>query len=501
MFFRFLTIAVLLGWCQAVLADSAGREHIVPLFMAADDPNQRQGFLRIINHSDKAGSVTIYGIDDNGTKTEPATLQLDALETKHINSGHVEDGDESRGLSPGIGDGSGNWRLTLSSEDLDIEPLAYIRTTFDGFLTSTHDIASQAGMQHHVPVFNPGRNTNQESWLRVINLGTETANITITGRDDAGVAGGEVMETVPAGGAYSATAAEIEEAGLKEGTGKWSLMVTADQPVQVMSLMNTPSGHLSNLSGAKRNYVGAAGMWKVAFADGNGGDGYILLLPDSRLYAWLPESAELVRVARAAYSSHGASIEASGVVYENNKVEQDGIEVSGGSEAVEFDATYRSGDWISGTYTVGGAQRAFHGWAFTGFDRGGSAAALAGPWCRLGDGLLPGQFKPDATGAFDDVLIVPDTPLGELECSFDGTLGPVNPAFNAHESIPEINCSNLLIFDRGTVEMIMALMDSPGMAGKSDHAVMLSMIPDDRAIAFGALYEHKPELDACPESG
>ena len=39
-----------------------------------------------------------------------------------------------------------------------------------------------------------------------------------------------------------------EGAGIGEGTGKWRLLVTADQAIQVMSLLRSPTGHLINLS-------------------------------------------------------------------------------------------------------------------------------------------------------------------------------------------------------------------------------------------------------------
>ena len=50
------------------------------------------------------------------------------------------------------------------------------------------------------------------------------------------------------------TAQELEEgsAGVEgrfgDGAGKWRLTVSADQPVQVMSLLLSPTGHLTNLS-------------------------------------------------------------------------------------------------------------------------------------------------------------------------------------------------------------------------------------------------------------
>ncbi len=59
---------------------------------------------------------------------------------------------------------------------------------------------------------------------------------------------------VPARGALSFTAAEPEAGSddfagaLGDGAGKWRLTVTSDEPIQVMSLLESPTGHLTNLS-------------------------------------------------------------------------------------------------------------------------------------------------------------------------------------------------------------------------------------------------------------
>ena len=191
----------------------------------------------------------------------------------------------------------------------------------------------------------------------MINLGDATANVTVTGLDDAGEPGaGSVSLAVPANGAILKSAAELEDEGLGDGMGKWSLNVASDQPIQVMSLMDVPGGYLSNLSGAKREYRGAAGLWQVTFEDGMGGDGFVILLPDSRLYAWLPETADTTRIARGTYDSDSQIVEASGVVYESGNIdgglEGGEIVVTGGSDPVTLSAQYRSGDWIKGEYTV-----------------------------------------------------------------------------------------------------------------------------------------------------
>ena len=505
MHFRLLAIAVLLGWSTAGFSASEGREHIVPLFVPADAmatgaAGQQQGFLRIINHSNRAGMVQIYGVDDMGMMMGPAMLSMEAMQTVHVNSGDLENGNEDKGLSGMLGDGYGNWRLMISSNEIDVEPLAYVRTKGDGLLISVHDIATEVGMTHRVPIFNPGENSNQRSSLRLINLGDAEANVMISGIDDMGAAGdGSMSAMVPANGATSVSAADVEAMGLGDGAGKWSLMVSADQPIQVMSLMDTPSGHLANLSAAKREYRGAAGLYQVSFpSDMDGGDpatgGLIILLPDSRLYAWLPETADVTRIARGTYGSSGGMVTGEGVVYESGKIDLDGLNPVGGADDVTLTAMFRSGDWIRGEYTVAGEDsRAFYGLAFTGFDRGGSAASIQGTWMPMGeDPDLPATFSPDADGMFDDIVAL-ESPLGALDCAFTGTIVAVNPAFNAYQSNPVIDCDLLAFGGEGNedeVEMFMSVMDAPDMPGMGTRAVVFSILPREvNELALGSLYE------------
>ena len=181
-------------------------------------------------------------------------MTLAAGETAHFNSDDLEHGNAEKGLSGGVGAGEGAWRLALSSE-LDIEVLAYVRTA-DGFLTAMHDSVPARRERHRVPVFNPASNLDQVSRLRVVNASDEDAAVTVTGIDGAGRSpGGEVQFAVAAGSGRSVTAQELEtgdgvDGALGDGAGKWQLVVTADRPVVVMSLLESPTGHLTNLSTA-----------------------------------------------------------------------------------------------------------------------------------------------------------------------------------------------------------------------------------------------------------
>ena len=198
--------------------------------------------------------MTIDAFDDTDRAYPTSTLTLDANETKHLNSNDLEMGSEEKGLSGGTGAGEGHWRLVLAS-DLDIEVLAYVRTTHDGFLTAMHDTVRREGDRHRVPTFNPASNTNQVSRLRLVNAGDEAVEATISGIDDRGEpSSGTVTVSVSPGTSRTLTAQELEDGAdgvagaLGDGTGKWQLVVESAQPLTVMSLLSSPTGHLTNLS-------------------------------------------------------------------------------------------------------------------------------------------------------------------------------------------------------------------------------------------------------------
>ena len=258
------------------LSAALSRRQRIPLFMSASDP-ARQGFARIRNRSDRAGEVRVFAIDDAGRRQGPATLSLGANETVHFNSGDLEGGNADKGLSAGVGPGEGDWRLELST-DLNIEAAAYVRTA-DGFLTPMQDVARYVDQRHFLPIFNPGSNDRQRSRLRLANPGDGAVQVAITGVDDQGASpGGGVSLSLPAGAARTLDARELEAGGpgfsgaLGDGEGKWRLFVTADGPLQAMSLLESPTGHLTNLSSAARGEPVALGIsvlggGEVAVAD------------------------------------------------------------------------------------------------------------------------------------------------------------------------------------------------------------------------------------------
>ena len=231
--------------------------HSIPLVMSADDM-ARQGFLRIINRTGGAGNVRIDAFDDEGRRFGPVNLSIEGRQTRHFNSMDLERGNAEKGLSRGIGNGRGDWRLVLATT-LDVKTRAYVRTS-DGFLTSIHEVAAEedaGSMRYRVPTFNPGKNKDQQSRLRLINVGDGEARIEVSGVDDNGdpAPEGKVSLTLPARAARTLTAEELERGGTRgvagrfgTGAGKWRLSVSADRPIQVMSLLLSRTGNLTNLS-------------------------------------------------------------------------------------------------------------------------------------------------------------------------------------------------------------------------------------------------------------
>ena len=318
----------------------------VELFLSGSDP-ARHGFVRLINRSNAAGDVRITAIDDRGVRRDPVTLRMRADAVAHFNSGDLEAGNESKGLSGGIGFGEGDWRLEFESA-LDIGALAYVRTA-DGFLTSMHDLVPTEDDVHRVAIFNPGSNAEQASRLRVINPGRQPAAIRVRGVDDAGISpGSQVRLTVPARAVRTFTAAQLESGGngfdgaLGDGEGKWRLLVESEPPVLVMSVLeNASTGHLTNLSSVPLGPDGDGVHHVPLFpaADDRGRQGFARVVNDS-------DRAGTVRI--VAYDDTGARrgpLELSIGAGEAAHFNSDDLELGNAAKGLSGSTGAGEGDW------------------------------------------------------------------------------------------------------------------------------------------------------------
>ena len=225
--------------------------HRVPLFLAAGDALGDQGYVRVVNRSERSGEVRVKASDDADMGREAVTFAIPADQAVHFDSDDLEQGD-GQVFAEGIGSGQGDWSLELTS-DLDIDVLAYIRAS-DGFLTPVHDVSPRTGNIHRVVTFHPGSDLEQASRLRLINASELPAPVTIKGIDDRGESPGDGIEVlVPASATREFAAAKLErgddlDGALGDGLGNWRLVVESVEPLMVMSLMENPAGQVTNLS-------------------------------------------------------------------------------------------------------------------------------------------------------------------------------------------------------------------------------------------------------------
>ena len=261
-----------------VLLDSPAlaERYTLPLFVTSTTAGATQGVLRILNDTGESGSVEIHAIDDAGTPFGPATFTLNAWTAVEFDASELASGNAMKGLSTGIGSLSGDVRLVIETE-LRIVPSAYVRAA-DGTLSAMHDTVRAGvaaggggGYRYLVPIFNSASEVTQVSRLRLINPGDRIVTITIDGRDDTGAAatGGTVQLTLPAGGAETLTAQQLEagdtalmgqtgragqtgQAGLTgrlgAGVGRWRLSVSSDRSIQVVNVVSATAGYMNNLS-------------------------------------------------------------------------------------------------------------------------------------------------------------------------------------------------------------------------------------------------------------
>jgi len=222
--------------------------------------SKQQTFLRIVNNSSEDGTVTIAAIDNLGL-TAPDTVRFDTKSnsSKQMTAKDLENGNFAKGLYGKLGDGAGKWRLIIESA-LDISAQSLIRTP-DGFLTNLSAVVTpDTNGLSTLNFFNPASYTAQQSFMRLINSGTEDTYITISGVDDTGqiAPNGDVSLVLAAGHSVELSAADLEQGNadlklrgsLGVGSGRWRLALShsLESKISVMSYVLTSTGFLTNMS-------------------------------------------------------------------------------------------------------------------------------------------------------------------------------------------------------------------------------------------------------------
>lgn len=226
---------------------------VIPYFPSASDPSDRQGLVRLLNLSSRAGELTIEAIDDGGMKSPPLVVSIDASSVLHLTSTDLEQGNLEKGLEAGTGPGQGAWVLALSST-VAIEAHPYIQMP-DGYLTSINDILPNVDDAPIVTFYAPSVDSSPLGLLRLVNLNAETATVLISRVDQMSKASKPVKVELPAHHARTyttdelATGAAPELSGiLNEVEGLSRLKIETVPGVLAMSFSVNSAGHMTNLS-------------------------------------------------------------------------------------------------------------------------------------------------------------------------------------------------------------------------------------------------------------
>ena len=138
---------------------------------------------------------------------------------------------------------------TQTVEDLHVDGTT-LTLGIDGlFVTSATSTLTNWQLEIGTETFSPADGTRVDNDTITWTVSTSP----LTDGTDVSVA---LTTTVPAGASRTIPAADLESGGedlsgaLGDGAGKWRLTVDSDEPIAVMSLLSSPTGHLTNLSTA-----------------------------------------------------------------------------------------------------------------------------------------------------------------------------------------------------------------------------------------------------------
>lgn len=155
-------------------------------------------------------------------------------------------------IERGLGRGIGNWRLELTS-NVNFEAIAY-SVTQEGYLTNlTQTVQAENGCWR-IPLFYSSDNLI-ESQLRISNVSDEPAIVSISGRDDVGtITARNVSIEIEPAVSITLSAEELENGSsnlsgmLGHSNGDWQLALQSNVRIDVMNLLVSSRGELSNIS-------------------------------------------------------------------------------------------------------------------------------------------------------------------------------------------------------------------------------------------------------------
>ena len=233
----------------------------LPLLSPASWYPSVRGIVRVVNSSKDHGYVTVYAIDDTGTRFDPFEIELGPMQASQFSSATLEDS---------IGEGEGFWRLEIST-NLDIRAQAFMRFV-DNNLAPMHDVIpvykkTESHYWYHANKFFPDKHRTHVSWLRLSNPTASSLRVDMVSAPDRGGdywsfdRGRSVWIRLRPHESRWLSSEHFEEGRLRlRGrlgalTQGHHLFIRSTRPLWVMNLMRNPTGRFFNLSTAQVSSV------------------------------------------------------------------------------------------------------------------------------------------------------------------------------------------------------------------------------------------------------
>ena len=230
--------------------------HNIAMFNPASNRNQ-ESLLRLINPAAEPATVTISGVDDQGTSQGGTVgLSVGAGAAQTISASELESG---AGLDGALGDGDGKWRLAVESDRPVV--VANLLKSPDGHLTNLSTVplngtsGGGSGTPHHVPLFLSASDPHgRQGFMRIINRNAAEATVVIDAYDDTDWDYETVVLTIGPGQAIHFNSQDLElgnaekglSGGIGAGEGDWRLQVTGDLDIDVLAYIRTLDGFLTS---------------------------------------------------------------------------------------------------------------------------------------------------------------------------------------------------------------------------------------------------------------
>ena len=274
------------GGFAAPMDATAPRDASGALRVALFNPGgetEARSLLRLVNPGSAEARASVSGVDDAGRSPGgPVLLTVPAGAACTVDAAQLETG---TGLAcgprqRGLGDGSGRWRLTVTSD----APLVAMNllASADGRLANLSRIpAADANGVWHVPLFPAASSASgRQGLVRVMSRTQRPGTVSILATDDGGAAYPAVTLPLPAGAAVELDADDLElgsrakglSGGTGPGAGSWRLALSGDVAFSALAYARGSDGFLTPMrtaagSGGRLAYLAPdAGVLRLANA-------------------------------------------------------------------------------------------------------------------------------------------------------------------------------------------------------------------------------------------